>query len=159
SHWTQIESMVESFATAEPVELAIVKTVGVLNLLDHPDFVVSDEAIVACLSGPGGYAKDRVMLAVQKLHKDRRVLFRRGMSGSLCLWPHSSADLESAYDRASKAVGTIKTVTRHLDEYLDTRPVVARRHYIETGNLRYFDVQYVPVNELASILDKQVAAD
>ena len=35
-----------------------------------------------------------------------------------------------------------------IKDYLETRPIVARRHYIMTGNLRHFRVQYLPVSDL-----------
>jgi hypothetical protein len=159
SHWTQIESMVESFATSKPVELAVVKTVGVLNLLDHPDLPATEEVIVACLSGPGAYGEKEVVSTIKGLHKDRRVLFRRGMSGAFCLWPHTSVDLESAYERATNAVGLVKSVSGNLEEFLETRPLVARRHYIETGNLRYFDVQYARVGDIDPVLERSSGAD
>jgi hypothetical protein len=159
SHWTQIESMVESFTTSDPVELAIVKTVGVLNLLDHPDLVATQETLLACVSGPGGYEKKVVVAAIEHLHKKRRVLFRRGMAGAFCLWPHTSVDLESAYERAIKAIGSVTSVSGNIEEFLETRPLVARRHYIETGNLRFFDVQYASVNDFVSVLEKPSVAD
>lgn len=160
SHWTQIESMVESFATSEPIELAIVKTIGVLNLLDQPDLVATDEAIVACLSGLGGVGEKEIVSAIDRLHKKRRVLFRRGgVAGGYCLWPHTSVDLESAYDRAVKAIGVVRSVSSQLEDFLETRPLVARRHYIKTGNLRYFDVRYVRVDQLKELADVQTKAD
>jgi len=160
SHWTEIESMVESFATSEPIELAIVKTVGVLNLLDQPDLIATDEAIVACLSGLGGAGEKDIVGAIDRLHKKRRVLFRRGgASGGYCLWPHTSVDLEAAYERAAKTIGAVRSVSAHLDDFLETRPLVARRHYIETGNLRYFDVRYVRVAQLKELADVQTKAD
>jgi hypothetical protein len=36
-----------------------------------------------------------------------------------------------------------------IQSYLETRPLVARRHYIETGNLRHFEVVFSPVEDLA----------
>lgn len=159
SHWTQIESMVESFATSDPAELAIVKTVGVLNLLDHPDFTATEEMIAACLSGPGGFTHDEVTSSIGRLHKVRRVLFRRGTSGAYCLWPHTSVDLEAAYERATKAIGAVKSVSGSLEEFLESRPLVARRHYIKSGNLRYFDVRYAPVDQMAIVVNKPSDAD
>lgn len=159
SHWPQIESMVESFATSDPVELAVVKAVGVLNLLDHPDLAPTEEAIVACLSGPGGFTPAEVEDGIARLHKMRHVLFRTGISKALRLWSHTNVDLESAYERAAKAIGTVPSVTRALEEFLETRPLVARRHYIETGSLRYFDVRYVPADRIAEAAEAATTAD
>lgn len=159
SHWTQIESMVESFATSDSVELAVVKTVGILNLLDYPDLLATERVIVACLSGPGAFGPEAVRKAVERLHKSRRVLFQRGMAGAFSLWPHTSVDLEAAYERATRAIGSVKSVSRVIEEFLEPRPLVARRHYIETGNLRYADVRYVPVDQVSAALNEISPAD
>lgn len=159
SHWAQIESMVESFATEDPLELQIIKTIGVLNLLDNPELLPTEEAVQAALGGPGGHDEAAIQEAVKTLHQRRRVLFRRGMSGTFCLWPHTSVDLESAYERAVKAVGQVESVGRHLSEFLQSRPLVARRHYIQTGNLRYFDVQYVTTDEIEKSASTATDAD
>ena len=159
SHWTQIESMVESFATSHALELLVVKTIGVLNLLDNPDLLPTEDAIVAALIGAGGYSETAIGDTVKTLHKSRRVLFRRGISGAYCLWPHTSVDLESAYERATKAIGHIESVGPHLQEFLEVRPLVARRHYIQTGNLRYFDVRYARVGEIETTVAAPTHAD
>ena len=152
SHWTQIEAMVESFVTSDPVQLDVVKTVGLLNLLDHPDLLPNDEAIEAALGGAGGRAVEDIRSAVEQLHKRRRVLFRRGAAGGYSLWPHTSVDLESAYERATKATGSVGSVASHLSEFLETRGLIARRHYIETGNLRHFALRYAAVDGIRDAL-------
>lgn len=159
SHWTEIESMVESFATSDPIQLKIVKTVGVLNLLDEADLAPTDEAIQAALCGPSGLGAHKVRAALDNLHKTRRVLFRRGASGSYCLWPHTSVDLEAALEKATKAVGQMPNVGDALREFLETRPIVARRHYIQTGNLRYFDVRYCSAGDLEKAILQPTEAD
>ena len=42
-------------------------------------------------------------------------------------------------DDARRAIDTPRRVASLIKDYLETRPIVARRHYIETGNLRHFD--------------------
>ncbi|MBS0418037.1 MAG: hypothetical protein JSR66_10010 [Proteobacteria bacterium] len=150
SHWPQIESMVESFATSDAVELAVVKTVGVLNLIDHPDLIANDRAIEFALTGVGGFLVSAVRKALENLQKRRRVLFRRGIAGGYCLWPHTSVDLEGAYERATRTLGNLRSVAQHLAAYLPAHSLVARRHYIRTGNLRYFPVRYVRADQLES---------
>lgn len=152
SHWAQIEAMVESFATSDPVQLDVVKTVGLLNHLDHPDLLPTSSAIEASLAGPGGYSAAEVRNAIEQLHKRRKVLFRRGTAGGYTLWPHTSVDLEAAYERAVQAVGSTVAVGSHLTEFLETRSLVARRHYIETGNLRHFGLRYLPVSRIKDVL-------
>lgn len=159
SHWTQIEAMVESLATTDAVQLDVVKTVGLLNLLDHPDLTPTAAAIEAALGGVGGYPTAKIRSAIEQLHKRRKVLFRRGVAGAYSLWPHTSVDLDHAYERACQVVGGVGAVAPHLSEFLETRALVARRHYIETGNLRHFEVRYTGVGEMAQAAQQAVAAD
>ena len=63
----------------------------------------------------------------------------------------TSVDLEKAYEDASRAIDTPRHVASLIKEYLSTRPLVARRHYIETGNLRHFEVRYTAVSELPTL--------
>jgi hypothetical protein len=65
--------------------------------------------------------------------------------------------LEKAYDDARRALGTLQKVAGPIRDFLETRPIVARRHYIETGNLRHFEVRYCPVAELAAGLEHNPA--
>jgi len=158
SHWPQIESMVESFSTADPLELLVVKTVGLLNLLDDSELLPTDEALVGALGGPGGRTESEIRTTIHKLTK-RRVLFRRRAAGTLCLWPHTSVDLEWAYENAKRTIGAVTSVGNHLAEFLETRPIVARRHYIQTGNFRYFEVRCSQVAEIERILNEPTNAD
>lgn len=159
SHWAQIESMVESFATADENELKIVKTVGMLNLLDQSDLLPTDQALEAALTGLGGVELKKLRTAIENLHRNRSVLFKRGVSKSYCLWSHTSVDLQAAYDLATKEVGKVGRVGRALRGMLASQPIVARRHYIQTGNLRYFAVKYAVVEEIEKLCAERSGAD
>jgi hypothetical protein len=159
SHWTEIESMVESFATSDETELKIVKTVGMLNLLDQTDLLPTDQALEAALGGPGGVESKKLRAAISHLQMGRRVLFKRGVTGSYRLWSHTSVDLQAAYEKATKAVGKVRRVGQTLTEMLATHPIVARRHYIQSGNLRYFAVRYCAVDEIEQVAVEPTEAD
>ena len=47
-----------------------------------------------------------------------------------------------------------KRVGGYIKDFIETRPIVARRHYIETGNLRYYSVHYCSVDELSDLVAK-----
>src|SRR5690606_20590803 len=73
----------------------------------------------------------------------------------LCLWPHTSVDLERAFDDARRAVQTPQRVASIIKDHIESRPVVARRHYITTGNLRHFEVRYCSIGELPGLVTAQ----
>lgn len=151
SHWNQIDSIVSSFPVEDAIELQILKTVGILNLLDSPNLLASADAIAQAV---GVSTSNKAFGAkLQSLHKAKGILHYRGVAGGYCLWPYTSINLERAYENATQALGTPTAISGGLKNYLDTRPLVARRHYIETGNLRHFAVRYLPVHELTSARD------
>ncbi len=159
SHWNLIESVIDSYATEEPLQVEVLKAVGILNLLND-DLLATEESVVCAIAGDDHALHRQVKTALDKLQKVKHVLYDRGRGGGLCLWPHTSVDLEKAYDDARRAVQTPQRVASCIKDYLETRPIVARRHYIETGNLRHFDVRYCSVTELASLVnDDIVSAD
>ena len=156
SHWNLIDSVVESFATEDELQVKILKTVGILNLINDGDLVPTEEAVVLALSRFHATERKRVQSTLNKLHKERGVLYDRGRVRGLCLWPHTSADLEKAYEDARRVVDAPQHVGSFIKDSLESRPIVARRHYIETGNLRHFDVRYCSVNELSGLLERRL---
>jgi hypothetical protein len=150
SHWNQIDSMIESFPAEDALALQILKTVGLLNMLDANNLLASEDAIKLATLGSSDAEDTRIKNILRKLQKNNRVLYYRGVAGGYCLWPHTSVNLEKAYEDASRALGqNTQRIASQLHKYLETRPLVARRHYIETGNLRHFEVQFTPVNQLS----------
>ena len=157
SHWNVIESMIDSFATQDEIELNILKTVGLINLLNANDLLATEEAVLLSIGGSDTRARKQVKIALDRLHKKKRVLHHRGAAGGFCLWPHTSVDLEKAYEDASRNVGAATRLASFINEYLEPRPIVARRHYIHTGSIRHFGVRYCSVHELSSILQQGFA--
>jgi hypothetical protein len=155
SHWNLIDSLIESFATEDPMQLKILKTVGILNLLNDNDLVPTEETIACALAGADHNAQKQIRVALEKLRTGKRVLYDRGKVRGLCLWPHTSVDLEKAYEDARRAIEAPKRVASLIKDYLETRPIVARRHYIKTGNLRHFDVRYCSISEMPGVIQNQ----
>lgn len=158
SHWSRITSLIDSFPAEDDVELQILKTVGLLNLLNIDSFLATETSLSSCLAGADDDKARHVQDAIQHL-RDRKVLYYRGIAGGFCLWPHTSVDLEGAYNRAKQLNGSIERASEHLGEYLKARPLVARRHYIETGNLRHFEVRHVAAKDIEGGLEKPTSAD
>jgi hypothetical protein len=153
SHWNVIESVIESFSTDDDLQVTILKTIGLLNLLNDTDLLATEESVSCALEGHEPARLAQITGALEKL-RARGLIYHRGRARGFCLWPHSSVDLEKAYGDARRAIATPRRVASHIAAYLETRPVVARRHYIETGNLRHYEVRYSSVGELPSLLQQ-----
>ncbi len=136
SHWSRILGLMDGLRDADTSEMRVLKTIAVLNLLDAEHLLATD-AFIEIGIGPGG-----VVAALDQLQR-KGVVFKRGAAGGYCLWPNTSANLEAAYAAAERALGRTEDVARHIRPYLDHSPLVARRHYVEKGTLRHFEVRYV----------------
>ena len=147
THWNAIDSIIQGYRYDDNLEIQILKTVGLLNLLDFNDLLSTEEIVVRSVAGTQNDLSKRVRKLVGKLKRKKGLLYDRGISGGLCLWPHTSVDLDKAYSEALRAVGKIHKASEKITAYLDPKPIVARRHYIKTGNLRYFGVHLLPAFE------------
>lgn len=152
THWSLIESVIDAYPSQDALEVAVLKSVGLLNLLSPSEFTPSAEALALALGGCEPEKAKAVKKVLQKLQQTGGVLYNRGPAG-YSLWPYTSVDLDQRRKDAAAEVGTINKVGRAIEDYLDVQPIVARRHYIETGNLRHFDVHYCATSELLRFLD------
>ena len=50
SHWNLIDSVVESFATEDELQVKILKTVGILNLINDGDLLPTEESVILALA-------------------------------------------------------------------------------------------------------------
>ncbi len=148
NYWKYIDAVVDSFSSGDEISLQILKTIGLLNLLDMPNLIATEDVIVLALSSPISDHAGFVRKTIETLQKEKQILYYRGAAGGYCLWPHTSVNLDSARESAERAVGVPQQVTTLIKEYLETRPLVARRHYIEQGSLRHFEIRYLAVADL-----------
>lgn len=125
SHWNLIDSVVESFISEDELELNILKTVAILNLLDDGDLLPTEEALVCTLAGVDHTEHRRVRVTLEKLRQGKRILYDRGRARGLCVWPHTSVDLEKVYEDACHGTDTPQRIATFLMDSLETRPVVA----------------------------------
>ena len=151
SYWTLIESVIDSYAGSNARWEGVLKTVGVLNLLGDSDLTPTREAIIHCVAGSDSRRAQRVGDDLEQLRK-QGVLHNRGRARGFCLWPHTSVDLDRCFEEARRAVVEPRKMAPGLLPYLNMRPLVPRRHYLETGNLRYFEVRYCPVSRMPALL-------
>lgn len=155
NHWLRITATVDGAQDLQPLEWRVLKAIGLLNLLDADDLAPTDTALRAAFSFAPAVAVDR---ALQDLTA-RGLLFRRGVAGGYRLWPNSSVNLHTAFEAAERALGPVGSVSEHLERTLDASPVLARRHYVRRGTMRFFDVRYARLDTLAKAADTPASGD
>lgn len=144
SHWNHIDAIVRS-ASSESEEIqSILKVIGILNVVESQELTPTEELLALALSN--------IQELEQKLDAltKRGIIFSRGRAG-YALWPHTSVNLELAYQDAIDANPKNIPIADVIRDRLDVRPVVARRHYIKSGNLRHCAVRFLSVKEFTSL--------
>lgn len=154
SRWSQIESVINASLAFSEQEIAMLKTVGVLNMLDDQKLTATEDALKqalthTCVSGQTTFNKD-----IERLRTKKHVLYFRGSASGYCLWPYTSVNLELKYADAERAIRTVDNVIETIEDTLTQRPIVARRHYVETGNLRHYDLLYIKASDFASTVEQ-----
>ena len=108
THWSIVDSVISGYASGDSLEMEVLKTVGMLNLLNANDLLPTETVIVQAVAGTREDLHVDVRDAIETLKHEKRVLYDRGIAGGLCLWPHTSVDLDAAYKNAERAVGSIQ---------------------------------------------------
>jgi hypothetical protein len=147
--WDRIGAVLGRAADADPVEVAVLKTIGVLNLLDAPDLPAAAESVREALA-PSHGARE-IDGAVGRLVSGG-LLFRRPGRSELRLWTSRRVDLSAIWADAEREVdaGTVLAeLPRHLSSLRIRSHILARRHSVLTGTSRRFAVRCTHVSALA----------
>ncbi len=140
--WSLLQERLRGAPLHNPVELNVLKTVGVLNLLEPlPGIASTGEQVTFAVADR---RSDRPVSRAISALIEKGVLFRRQATDELCVWPRSSVDLAGEYKRALTQVGTVTRLDTVLADLPASRPIVAHKHYIDTGTLRTLDVHVLP---------------
>jgi hypothetical protein len=140
TRWNQVLEILRSADALSVEEEQVLKTVALLNVVDDPSLAPTRDAVTLAVAGDDKRAQVRVKAAIARLAQEARILYDRGAAGALCLWPHTSVDLDDAFAAAERAIGPIEQTFDHLKRLIRTDPIVARRHYVERGALRHFEM-------------------
>jgi hypothetical protein len=153
SHWNVIESAIEAYQPKDVIELRILKTVGLLNLLNADDLMPTEEAVAWAVAGNLPRNRHSVTKCLHDI-AETPTLYYRGKGRGFSVWPHTSVDLDARLEEARRAIPAIGTISEAIISQLPAKPIVARAHYIKTGNLRYFDVVYCQPHDLSEVAVK-----
>ncbi|WP_354274499.1 hypothetical protein [Stenotrophomonas rhizophila] len=132
--WSLLQETLRSAPVYDAEELLCLKAVGLLNLLEpQPGLPVTLANLSFALDDRAD--SPPIAEAVEKLIQ-KSLLYVRPATQELCLWPQSSVDVASEYSRIRKGLQPAQRLGSLLQHLPEPRPMVAHRHYFETGTLR-----------------------
>ncbi|OIR07387.1 hypothetical protein GALL_103430 [mine drainage metagenome] len=146
AHWDVIDATVAQAQQYGDPDLAILKTIGLFNLINDPALAATENLLRAAVPG------NAIAEAIRRLHTSTSIIHERGNTKGFALWPNSSVNLDAAREKAEEALANHPMSTRSIAAMLPLQSIVARRHYIETGNLRHFAVHYLDVSNFRECL-------
>ena len=148
--WVEIDQALSR--STDELELQVIKTIGVLDLLgENFGIPVGEEAIQCAI----GLSSKGISKALKNLCKKSVVVYRR-YSSSYVLWGGSDIDVEQKIREVKQDKVSRGDLIEMLNKLFPLRPKVAKRYLYKTGTLRYFNMRYVDVKNLAFELEKDI---
>ena len=147
--WAEVTTALDRLGDATPDEIGLLKIIGLLNIVGaQGGLKASEEVLDLCFSNTarkGGGVKK-----VARSLTGRSIVTYRRFNHEYRVWQGSDFDLEGALRDQRAQIGQVD-VSEVLNELKPLAPIVARRHTIETGNLRYFSPVFVGAKHVERI--------
>jgi len=138
--WAEVQSALDRLHNASELEVRLAKTIGLLQAVGAVSGIpASSDALKVALRGT---ATDlEIDEAIQSLSRRSVIVFRRH-TASYALWEGSDVDIDDRLQAARASVERDQNLAAFLTRLAPPQPLVARRHYFQTGTLRYFQTCY-----------------
>ena len=130
------------------LHLRLLKTIAILDLLKESSGLHASGAVLGLALRDCQIAQ--INAALRKLQTWSLVVYRK-FTESYAIFEGSDFDIDRAVARVSKRVGEIDF--SEVTALSQLPPVVAKRHYHETGAMRWFDTVIVALSKLEAIVD------
>lgn len=130
-------------AGGDELEIRLLKTIGLVDLFrERSGLVPSLELLTLAL---GDHRIPDIQDALSKLY-DSSLVIHRKYSNGYSIFEGSDFDIRRAVDEAFGKIDRIDYV--RLSGLAGLQPVIAKRHYHETGAIRWFETAIVPLADL-----------
>lgn len=135
--WAEVVTAIERLGDAPPKHLELLKTIGLLNIIGaQGGFKASRNIISLCVT-----SKKAATMAADALIESSVLQFRK-FSNEYRVWQGSDFDLDAAVQDELGQIGRFD-LPAAINSRKPLQPIVARRHTIKTGALRYFSPIFV----------------
>ena len=132
----------------DELQLLLLKTIALLDLFkERSRLVASVEALRLALPK---YPSGQIQIALDQLQAWSLIVHRK-FNDSYSVFEGSDFDIDDAVGRVLEATDDVDFI--RLNAIADLQPIVAKRHYHETGALRWFDVAIAPLADAKSAAD------
>ena len=132
----------------DELQSLLLKTIALLDLFkERSGLVASAEALQLALPK---YPSGQIQIALDQSQAWSLIVHRK-FNDSYSVFEGSDFDIDDAVGRVLEATDDVDFI--RLNAIADLQPIVAKRHYHETGALRWFDVAIAPLADAKSAAD------
>ena len=125
------------------LHLRLLKTIALIDMFKERSGLVANAT--ALQTSLREYRDGETKDALVELQAWSLIIFRK-FNDSYCVFEGSDFDVDEEVRRALAILPALDFA--RLNEIADLQPIVAKRHYHETGALRWFDVAIAPLAEI-----------
>jgi hypothetical protein len=143
--WAQAVEAVErtEAKTSDPLHVALIKNIAVIDLFRNGSGLAAELDVLAAVFGDEPKAK--VEQALVHLASMRVLLFKKHI-GAWSVFEGSDFDIEAAIGQARAALPSVDFAL--LSSLTSLHPVVAKRHYHQTGTMRWMNMALCRLSEV-----------
>ncbi len=136
--WSEINNAINRIEVDSPQFASkLIKVIGLVSLFgDTAGLKATPEFLNSIFVDTKAVAN-----AISYLERMSIIVYRK-FDGGYGIWEGSDVDLDAAYERAQIRVHHGNFAQR-LGKLVELRSIVARAHYVQTGTMRYFDVEVI----------------
>ncbi len=150
-YWGEVQSVIDRLHDAPVLEGRVARVIGLLQAMGSAAGMVASPAVVHFALRGADCSDADIDAALESLCRKSLALFRRH-AGCYALFEGSDIDIDAKLEEGRQAVDPGRGLASFLAQQVPPRPLVARRHYLQTGTLRYFEACYAGAEELSGLL-------
>ncbi len=129
------------------VHLHVLRAIALLDLLKDRSGLVPSMALLKLVMPCD--AAEELATVLDDLQHWSLIVYRKFI-GAYTIFEGSDFDIDQALEQASANLGEIDLTS--VGAMANLQPIVAKRHYFQSGALRWFDVSVVPLAEIAQVV-------
>lgn len=143
--WAEVVTAVERLGDALSSEISLLKMIGLMNIVGiQGGLKASFEVLSLCDENA------KTTRSTLDALGERSLITFRKFSGEYRVWQGSDFDLETALSEQISQIGQVD-IAELLNLAKPLAPIVARRHAIATGTLRYYQPDFVSAPSISRI--------
>lgn len=146
--WAESVSVIDRVNNVSDNEMAVLKTVGLINLLGNRGSMRASEKTIMASFGDSGKKSLKNLTRLS-------ALVHRKFNNEFRVWQGSDFDLELELQNQLNQQGPF-SLAENLTENQSLSPLVARKYSIENGALRYFNLTFVDALSYSKVTAKKI---